>query len=104
MRTTLTVALALAAGYLGGLASHHLPPSAVYAQVPAPPLAEIRAQKFALVDEKGVTRGVFGIESNGSPAIEIKSDKGRVYILHWYPQRFDLHEPPTTPRRATLLP
>lgn len=105
MRTTLTIALALAAGYLGGIASHHSFPAEVYAQVPAPPPAEIRAQKFVLVDQRGITRGVFGIEANGSPAIEIKSDKGRVYILRWYPQRFEpFREPPTTPRRITLLP
>ncbi|SPE28700.1 hypothetical protein SBA3_1480018 [Candidatus Sulfopaludibacter sp. SbA3] len=104
MRTTLTIALALGAGYLGGLASHYGLPTSVYAQAPAAPTAEIRAQKFVLVGANGVARGVFGIEANGAPVVEIVSDKGRVYTTRWYPTRFDFHEPPTTPRRVTLLP
>lgn len=105
MRTSITIVLAMAAGFVGGVASHGWRGGEVHAQAPAPPPAEIRAQKFVVVDEQGVARGVFGIESNGSPVIEVKSEKGNVYIARWYPQRFgDFHEPPTTPRRITLLP
>jgi len=106
MRTILTIALAVAAGFLGGLASHYWLPVSVYAQAPAAPPAEMRAQKFVLVDENGNPRGVFGMETNGSPAVEIISDKGYVYTSRWYPTRMKdfFHDPPMTPRKVTLLP
>lgn len=77
MNTKLTVTLALAAGFIGGLASRSYGPAPVHAQAPAP--HEIQAQKFVLVDETGLARGVFGIEENGTPQIEVIGHKGHVY-------------------------
>jgi len=68
MNTKFAITLALAAGFIGGLASRYSGPARVFAQAPASP-QEIRAQKFVLVDETGVARGVFGIEKNGTPQI-----------------------------------
>ena len=70
MSNKLTVTLALAAGFLGGFASHYLAEARVYAQSPAVP-EKIRAHEFVLVDEAGFVRGVFGIETNGAPEIEV---------------------------------
>jgi hypothetical protein len=72
-----TIALALAAGFLGGTLSQRLVP--VHAQdIPQ----EIRAHKFTLVDDQGVTRGVFGfyIDDKGArhPDIELLSARGHV--------------------------
>jgi hypothetical protein len=73
-----TLALALAAGFLGGTLSQRLIPTPVHAQdIPQ----AIRAHKFVLVDDQGVSRGVFGfpVENNpgGYPAIELLNPKGK---------------------------
>lgn len=106
MRTSFTVALALIAGFLGGLASRSWSPAPVYAQAPAAPPAELRAQKFVLVDENGVARGVFGLEANGSPAVEVADAKGRVYTTRWYVTRTKdfFHDLPMIHGKTTLLP
>jgi hypothetical protein len=69
MKTSLTIALALAAGFVGGGVSRFWPPAPVHAQVQVPPPAEVRAEKFVLVDQNGVARGVFGFESNARPLL-----------------------------------
>jgi hypothetical protein len=68
----------------GGVAPRYAGPSVVYAQVPAAP-QEIRAQKFVLVDEAGVARGVFGVETNGSPELEVMDSKGHVFACEFVP-------------------
>jgi hypothetical protein len=80
MVTKFTLFLAMAAGFIGGLASRYAGSPVVYAQAPAVP-QEIRAQRFVLIDETGVALGVFGIEKNGGPEIEVMDSKGRVYAL-----------------------
>ena len=74
MNRTFNVALALAAGLLGGLLTHYIAPSAAFAQVQAPPspvpgvpnnrpiTKEIRAQSFTLVDQADHTVGTFTVE------------------------------------------
>ncbi len=107
MRTNLTIALAMAAGFLGGLVSRYWMPAPVYAQTQTPAPAEILARKFVVVDENGKPRGVFGIEANGAPVIEIANGQGHVFVTRWYgagPGWFDAHTPPFGPHRATLLP
>jgi len=105
MRTNLALAFALAAGFLGGLASRYWSPAPVYAQGQTTPPTEIQAQKFVLVDSNGAARAVFGFETNGSPVIEIADSKGRVFTLRWYPTRGKdfFHNPPSTPHKTTLL-
>lgn len=78
MNTKFSIALSLTAGFVGGLGSRYLAPAPVQAQQPTFP-QEIRAQKFVLVDQGGEARGVFGIEKNGSPQIEVIGYKGRVF-------------------------
>jgi len=82
MNRTLNVALALAAGLLGGLLTHYIAPSAAFAQVQAPPslvpgvpnnrpiTKEIRAQSFTLVDQADHTVGTFSVE----PAPPVRRD------------------------------
>jgi hypothetical protein len=89
-----TLALALAAGFLGGTLSQRLVP--VHAQeIPQ----ELRAHKFVLVDDQGVSRGVFGfpIRNNpgGYPAIELLNTKGNT-------SSFTAYHKPT--RHVGLLP
>jgi hypothetical protein len=83
MSNKLTATLAIAAGFIGGFASHYFVTPPVYAQAPAVP-QEIRAHKFVLVDETGVARGVFGIEANGVPEIEVSTPKGQGYRIWGY--------------------
>jgi hypothetical protein len=75
MKNKLTVVFALTAGFVGGAMSHYIfAPATVHAQVQSPP-AEIRAQKFVLVDERGKPRAVFGFNRHGEP--EIQADFGK---------------------------
>lgn len=116
MSTKFTIMLALAAGFIGGLISRYSGPTSVYAQAPTSQ-QEIRAQKFILVDETGVVRGVFGIEKNekndknGEPAIEILDSNGDVFapvFRKWsdaYGAAFAYGVLPLRPRKhPTLLP
>jgi hypothetical protein len=58
-----TVALALAAGLLGGMLTRYIAPPSAYAQNPAPQTApaEIRARSFVLVDQSDQTIGTFSV-------------------------------------------
>jgi hypothetical protein len=102
MKDILTTVLALVAGFLGGLASHSWLSAPVYAQTAAAPAAEIRSQKFVLVDGNGAARGVFGMEVNGSPAIEITDPKGHISSPRWAARDF-FANPPEIPRNPTLM-
>jgi hypothetical protein len=74
MNKSFNIALALAAGLLGGLLTHYIAPSAAFAQVQAPPspgagvpnnrptTKEIRAQSFTLVDQADHTVGTFTVQ------------------------------------------
>ena len=73
----LNLALALAAGFAGGVCSHFLAPPALQAEVPAPPPAELRARSFLLVNEKGAVRGTFSMDGNGRPALRLFDVNGR---------------------------
>jgi len=62
MNKTLTVALALGGGFLGGLLTRYIAPPATFAQNKTPITKEIRAQIFTLVDSSDHTLGVFTTE------------------------------------------
>lgn len=68
-----TIALAFAAGLLGGLASRYLSPQPVHAQTLA---AEIRAQRFVLVNEQGVVLGTLS-EQTGRAALRLFDTNGQ---------------------------
>lgn len=55
-------ALSLAAGFLGGFASHYVTPTSVFAQTqtPAPTPREVRGESFVLTDPQGNTVATFG--------------------------------------------
>jgi hypothetical protein len=87
MSTKSTIVLAVAAGFIGGLASRYSAPSPVLAQqgagggMPRPQgqtsiPQEIQAHKFLLVDEGGIVRGAFGFDKHGRPNIELMDVKG----------------------------
>ena len=107
MSTKFTIALALAAGFIGGFASRYSTPAPAFAQTPVIP-EESRAHKFVLVDENGIPRGVFGIESNGAPEIEITDPKGRwigvVEFKGWSAAHGLFAGGSIGPKKATLLP
>src|SRR5579862_3220407 len=74
MYTKITIAMGLVAGFVGAAMFHYIcSPLPVHAQEQAP--SEIRAQKFVLVDENGMVRGVFGFRSDGSPDIQVEFPK-----------------------------
>lgn len=81
MSTKFTTALALAAGFIGGLVSHYCAPSAVRAQEKASIPQEIQAHKFVLVDENGIARGVFGHDKDGRPGIQLMDVKGHKWVF-----------------------
>jgi hypothetical protein len=79
MNTKTTVAIALAAGFIGGMASPRLVPAPVWAQEQVSVRQEIRAHKFVLVDEAGVSRGVLGFDKYQRPSIEMMDVKGNTW-------------------------
>jgi hypothetical protein len=84
MSTKASVALAVAAGFMGGAASHYLMVPPVYAQAQGTTSQETRSQRFVLVDENGVTRGVFGFHPDGSPDVQISYGKGNIFSARWW--------------------
>jgi hypothetical protein len=62
MNRTLTFALALAAGLMGGLLARYIGPPVVFAQDQAPVVKEIRAQSFTLVDPSDRVLGTFAYD------------------------------------------
>jgi hypothetical protein len=62
MNRTLTVALALAAGFVGALLTRYITPPAASAQNQTPVAKEIRAQSFTLVDSSDRVAGTFTVE------------------------------------------
>ena len=79
MSTKTTVLLAMAAGYIGGLASNRFAPAVVHAQEQPSVPQEIRAHKFVLVDDNGVDRGVFGFNYKAAADIELMDLKGHTW-------------------------
>lgn len=74
MNTKLTILIAAAAGFIGGVLSHFVTPSPVYAQGTA--RQEVRAQRFLVVDRNGDVLGAFGAEINGTAQVGSKTAKG----------------------------
>jgi hypothetical protein len=86
MSNRTTLILAVAAGFIGGIASQHLAITPVFAKEPASAAKEIRAEKFVIVDENGLPRGAFGINpKDGWPTIEFTGDKDELRRVKWYP-------------------
>ena len=63
MKKHFTVALAFAAGLLGGLVSRYIAPTPVLAQNQSPVVKELRAQSFVLVSPSGRTIATFAPDS-----------------------------------------
>jgi len=63
MNKTLSLALAVVAGLLGGVLTRYIAPPAAFAQNQAPATKEIRAQSFTLVDSSNRTVGTFTVDS-----------------------------------------
>ena len=73
----LNVALALAAGFVGGALSHYLAPAPVRAEALPPVPAEVRARSFLLVNEYGSVIGKFTAARGGRPSIRLFDPTGR---------------------------
>jgi hypothetical protein len=85
MSTRTTLILAVAAGFIGGIASQHLAITPVFAKEPSPAAKKIRAEKFVLVDENGLPRGAFGINpKDGWPTIEFTGEKEQIRRVTYY--------------------
>src|ERR1700674_27899 len=63
MDKTLSVALAVVAGLLGGVLTRYIAPPAAFAQNKAPAAKEIRAQSFTLVDSSNRVAGTFTVDT-----------------------------------------
>ena len=72
MNKTLTLALGLGAGLLGGLLTRYIAPPAAHAQDHAAVTKEIRAQSFTLVDEFDHTAGTFTYEPSPGKRIIVR--------------------------------
>jgi hypothetical protein len=65
--------IALAAGFVGGALSGGL--RTVFAQQHA---TEITAERFTVVDSKGVNRGEFGVDAGGRIVLNLYGENGRI--------------------------
>lgn len=103
MSTKFTIALAIAAGFLGGLVSRNGVPGSVYAKVQPPPpnqttpsLKEIRTHQFVLVEANGKPRGVFGFETNAERfrdrEVNGAGDSDGGWRLYLFPTRVPTNE------------
>src|SRR5580693_863302 len=83
MNKTLTVTLALAAGFFGSLVTRYIAPPPTFAQDKAPVAKEIRAESFTLVDSSGRAVGTFAPElprrgsASTGPRIVLRDSFGR---------------------------
>lgn len=73
-----TFLFSLAAGILGGILSHYVWTQPVLAQTQAAP-GEVRAQSFALVNDKGEVQAVFSSEEakDGRSTVKLLDRNGR---------------------------
>lgn len=87
----LTFLVALAAGLVGGgISRGALAATSVFAQTPLPPQFApkmLRAHAFEIIDSEGRVRGVFGVGTNGVPAIRLYDGKGEIY---WQTEKLGL--------------
>ena len=77
----LYLALAVTAGFAGGVLSRYIAPERVFAQAPAPTKAgePLRAAGFVLLDKQNRTAGVFAIDKfDSKPNIVLYDDQGNV--------------------------
>lgn len=89
------IVLAVAAGFGGGIASQWLLPTPlVHAQVQSP--RRMTAQRFVVVDSKGVTRGEFKVDGE-QPQIILYNQDGSV-AWKATPESGRPHVSPTTAR------
>ena len=75
----LTLALALGAGLLGGMLSRYVTPVSVLAQDRSTAPSDIQAQRFTLVNERGIVLGVFGLDNSkqgSNPTIRLFDESG----------------------------
>ena len=86
MTKTLTIAVALASGFLGSMLTRYIAPPAAFAQnqPAAKPVQEIRAQSFTIVDLAGRTVATFEYDPGSSarnrflpPRIVLRDSEGR---------------------------
>src|SRR5271156_2576810 len=90
----LNLALALASGLVGGVASRYIAPQTVEAQSPAPPTAEVRARSFLLVNDKGAGGGQLGGETGRKPPLSLFRSPG--------PRIWEAQTPPLPRSRGPL--
>lgn len=69
MNKTLTLALGLGVGLLGGMLTRYIAPPPAHAQDQAAVAKEIRAQSFTLVDEFNRSAGTFAYEPLPGPRV-----------------------------------
>jgi hypothetical protein len=113
MNTRSTIAIAEAAGFIGGFASRYIEPAPVLAQAEVAQQV-IRAQKYMLVDGTSAAREAFGIEENGAPQIRVigynghGGSNGQVYANLFRPwsmvHGLMAESRSNGPREPTLLP
>ena len=77
MNRQLNLGLSLAAGLLGGLLSHYISVKPVLAQSQTA-TANVSAQAFTLVNDKGVPFGMFGFDSEGNAIIRLQDRSGKI--------------------------
>ena len=89
---------------MGGIVSQRIVPAPVFAQEQAPVHQEIRAHKFVLVDDAGVSRGVFGFDKYQRPSIEMMDVNGRTWKYRALPFRHGDMLPDATCQTCPVKP
>jgi hypothetical protein len=102
MNNRAMLALALAAGFAGGLASNYLLPGTVHAQAREIP-QQVWAHEFVVADQSGAAQEVIGIEKDGKPSMEFLERNGRIRTVR-FNDGFASPYVGAGPRNPTLLP
>jgi hypothetical protein len=80
-----TIAVALAAGLVGGVISRYISPAPVLAQqaqAPSPAPLELRAQRFVLVNPDGAVAGTFSVDQP-KPSPDFPFAAPSIRLLDW---------------------
>jgi hypothetical protein len=104
MSTKTIIAVALAAGFLGGIVSQRVMPAPVFAQGQVPVHEDIRSRRFVLVDNAGVSRGIFGFDKYQRPSIEMMDADGHTWGFTELPLRRGEMLPDATCQTCVVKP
>jgi len=72
------LAVSLIVGFCGGILAPYLSDRSVHAQELRQSGKVVKAQKFVLINEQGLSAGIIGFDDNGLPEITLFDEQGNI--------------------------